>query len=488
MVARPTSSELTQSETKTLKKPRHGQLADFLGQLPGADPEAEITLASDVATPTRFAQRVDTQADAASDDLKQAVQANLPDGSLLLLAAEDPARVVTVKHLNGTGTPGTAGEFVLTNNEDFALDEAAARLLALRKGAQWIELLAWKAFGQRLLRLANAAALRTLGDLAQTIANQTENSAPALSDFLAMAVGGQQRKVQLANALKAINGASALTAIAADDKIFIFDLSAGAVKSIVPAELLKALGLLSEETTPDKDADFLLLYDTSTGTVKKVKPGKLGGLDPTAKSEFYEEFLTIDDATAPGAGADRFFGSGKWRLQGASPADTEGGVLRVRGDGTNNAGAWPLHGGGLAAPWRAAHDPELTIRAAQEGAGGNPRRVGLMGTPTLGGSDPSNGIFFRHANGGNIFGVCRSGGAETVLDTGVAAANGTYRTLKCAVSGAGASVEFFVDGVSKGTISTNIPSAALGFVINAADTQPNGLSVGFVHIKQNVAP
>src|SRR5688500_6849621 len=115
MVARPTAAELELSENKSLKKPRHGQLANFIAQLMGGDPDVEITLAADAATLTRFLSRLDTQGEASADVLKNIVFTNLPDGSFFMFVPENAARIVTLDH----GASG-AGELILNANEDFA--------------------------------------------------------------------------------------------------------------------------------------------------------------------------------------------------------------------------------------------------------------------------------------------------------------------------------------------------------------------------------
>lgn len=244
-------------------------------QLPGAAAETELTIAAGVIVPTGFQHRVDTEADAAADNLDQIALTNLPDGAEIRLVPENAARVPTLRHLNGTGTPGTDGEMVLTNDENFALDHAGKWIRLRRKGTQWIEVVRSTVFGRRVGATADAAALRTLGDIQQATGSLTENTAPALTDLFPMTVGGNHRKVQLQNVLNRITALTGLTTIAIDDEIHIYDLSATIAKKITPVELLKVLNLLTEDTTPDTAADFVLTYDASAGTVKKAKPDNL---------------------------------------------------------------------------------------------------------------------------------------------------------------------------------------------------------------------
>lgn len=140
---------------------------DFLKaclQLPGAQLKSQLTIAADVITPTRFLHTIETEGGAAGDDVRQIALANLPDGSALALAPHNIGHVVTFRHLNGTGVPGTNGEMVLNNNEDFAFASALDRLILVRDGAQWVELLRLSVFGRRLAGAQNAAAaLAVLG-------------------------------------------------------------------------------------------------------------------------------------------------------------------------------------------------------------------------------------------------------------------------------------------------------------------------------------
>jgi len=255
--------------------PRFGDMRDFIAQLGGGQADSEITVAAGIATPDRYFHRVDTEGEAATDNLDQIALTNLPDGSLVVFMAENAARVNTFRHLNGTGTPGTNGEMVLNNDENFALDHVGKRIALRRKGTQWVEEARWTVYGRRLAGAADALAARTLLDGQQATGSLTENTAPALTDFLPMTVGGNHRKVQLINAFNRITAATALTAVAIDDEIFIYDLSAATAKKITPVELLKVVNALTEDTTPDLAADFVLTYDASAGTVKKVKPSNI---------------------------------------------------------------------------------------------------------------------------------------------------------------------------------------------------------------------
>lgn len=65
---------------------------------------------------------------------------------------------------------------------------------------------------------------------------------------------------------------AAEAAVALDDLLLLYDLSETAANAMTPVNLLKVLNLLTEDATPDSTADFFLSYDTSAGIVKKVLP------------------------------------------------------------------------------------------------------------------------------------------------------------------------------------------------------------------------
>ena len=87
-------------------------------------------------------------------------------------------------------------------------------------------------------------------------------------------------------------------------------------------------------------------------------------------------------------------------------------------------------------------------------------RFGFLDNVT---AESSDGAFFRYThsiNGGRFEAVCRSNGVETAVDTGITVAGVTTYKLEVVVNAAGTSAEFFVNGASVATITTNIPTAA----------------------------
>lgn len=66
------------------------------------------------------------------------------------------------------------------------------------------------------------------------------------------------------------------TSPALADRLLLIRNADSVVTDIIPAEFLKVLNLLTEDTAPDRAADFALVYDVSTGEIKKVLLRNLG--------------------------------------------------------------------------------------------------------------------------------------------------------------------------------------------------------------------
>lgn len=91
-------------------------------------------------------------------------------------------------------------------------------------------------------------------------------------------------------------------------------------------------------------------------------------------------------------------------------------------------------------------------------------------------SGQQDGIYFRSVNGGNWFLVCRSAGAESTADMGVAPST-TKVALEFQVSG-GNSVQAYVNGTLTGAaLTTNIP-AALGNAFARIDNRAGVVATG----------
>jgi hypothetical protein len=238
------------------------------------------------------------------------------------------------------------------------------------------------------------------------------------------------------------------------------------------------------------------------------------GIDPTTFSGFFDDFLDgfisagasvgptilftaqegggwITDVNDEGSGtvedftpetADLLFATG-----------VSGGAARCAADGYGQ-GAGTLAYDGVDSrvngPWRATKNPVFKTRWAQYGNGEGTRRIGLTGEETFGAEgDPTDGLYFRHTNGGTIEGVCRSGGVETTVDDlSPSAVEGDYHEGVIVVSLDGTRVDFFVDATLIGTVSDNIPMSAHlrpAFGTGPTVTGRQGLDIDYISVRQD---
>jgi len=100
-----------------------------------------------------------------------------------------------------------------------------------------------------------------------------------------------------------------------------------------------------------------------------------------------------------------------------------------------------------------------------------------------------DGCYIRYShsiNSGKWQGVCTANSVSTTLDLGITVAISTWYKLLVVVNATGTSAEFFVNGTSGGTITTNIPTGAgrqtgiVTRIVKSAGTTARLLNVGFI--------
>jgi hypothetical protein len=123
-----------------------------------------------------------------------------------------------------------------------------------------------------------------------------------------------------------------------------------------------------------------------------------------------------------------------------------------RNPSTSAAGVWLPTSGNVA---------QLEFRGQHGTNGSADHRIGFG---TQGFNFPDNdGVYFEHLNADtNWFAVCRSGAVQTRTDTGVAWVNQSYLGVNWdtfrIIWTPGTNVKFYIGGVLKATITTNIPT------------------------------
>lgn len=108
---------------------------DVWKEMPGgAETVTELTISSGSITPLYAAHTVDTEGDAASDDLANIAVTNHPESRRLLIRAENAARTVVLKH-----EAGGSGQISLVDGVDFSLDDADKWIELVLIGTTWEE-------------------------------------------------------------------------------------------------------------------------------------------------------------------------------------------------------------------------------------------------------------------------------------------------------------------------------------------------------------
>lgn len=108
---------------------------DAVAQLPGGTARSELTISGGAIVPPDGSGggffRVDTEGDAATDDLASITTTNCWDGMLVWLGAENTGRVVTIKH--GTGN------ISLEDGADLALVDLEQWVMLQLRSSTWVE-------------------------------------------------------------------------------------------------------------------------------------------------------------------------------------------------------------------------------------------------------------------------------------------------------------------------------------------------------------
>lgn len=109
---------------------------DAIAATPGGAPSVELTIAAGVVTPTVTAGdfRIDTEADAATDDLTNILQTNSWETRRIRLRCENAARVTTLKH-----GAGGSGQILTVDGADFVLNDTGRWIDVEDVGSDWVE-------------------------------------------------------------------------------------------------------------------------------------------------------------------------------------------------------------------------------------------------------------------------------------------------------------------------------------------------------------
>lgn len=123
----------TEGEMKTALE----AVRDVIAEMIGAAASTELTISSGSVTAAAVnggQHTIDTESDAASDDLDNIVITNVEDGRWLFVSAENTSRTVVLKHESGG-----SGQLSLYNDTDFSLDDTDKWVLFRLNGTTWYE-------------------------------------------------------------------------------------------------------------------------------------------------------------------------------------------------------------------------------------------------------------------------------------------------------------------------------------------------------------
>lgn len=141
-MAIPTSGQLGGTPTNTQFQGYIELLRDVVSNAVGGAGRYELTIASGAVTPPARDHggvfKIDTEGNAASDTLDTITQTNTPDGAVIVVMAEDAARVVTLNH-----AAGGSGQILLIDSTDFVFASLSAWVMLQRRSTDWVELCRW---------------------------------------------------------------------------------------------------------------------------------------------------------------------------------------------------------------------------------------------------------------------------------------------------------------------------------------------------------
>jgi len=224
------------------------------------------------------------------------------------------------------------------------------------------------------------------------------------------------------------------------------------------------------------------------GHVNLPTSGQRAALDGTAGTPgASNRYVTETDrsiATDSVIFRDDFIGArdARWTLSGTGGTYTQNAELGgtgtlATGATSGNAAVLTLNGSGCTDKTKS---PFLATRAK------------LSSTSAVGSglavliNDPNNviDIFYDAGAGANFKYRCKSGGTQTVVDSGVAA-DTAYHVFTIDVDAGASNVTFTIDGANSQTIATNVPTALLEpkIALNTTDNNDKQLTVDFVYLE-----
>lgn len=201
---------------------------------------------------------------------------------------------------------------------------------------------------------------------------------------------------------------------------------------------------------------------------------------------FFDDFLynNIHNHDSPLSMTGFEASGGNVALETTAPADNSYSGLIIVGTGTNSSlsakaalessggtNRIKCGGGSITVEWR------VKIPVLSNGTVRFNVKAGLQGGTASG--SPANGVYFEYidnVNSGNWRGVSRNASTSTIVNGSIAPVADTWTKLRLEINSAGTLVTFYVDGVSIGTSSTNIPTTNASRLM--ASIERSGIVIG----------
>jgi hypothetical protein len=225
----------------------------------------------------------------------------------------------------------------------------------------------------------------------------------------------------------------------------------------------------------------ILKLNSSSGS----SPAPSAAFDPTlATRDVFEDFLTSWYSGGSGMITSEYSwktiqsGSPAFTVQGATTpsSSTHPGVLQITCSAAGDIGSisWGQFNTNTSAPFATGNGQILfealvNIVAISNGTDNNQFNIGLSDAPAGTGSGNQIIFYYEVGTSTNWAIVCTSSSVYTTTVTSTPVTAG-WQHLKFVVNAAGTLVTFYVNGVSIGTVSTNIPTAAIAPMLSLRKT------------------
>ena len=220
-----------------------------------------------------------------------------------------------------------------------------------------------------------------------------------------------------------------------------------------------------ENTAPSIFDDYLAFYDASAAVNKRVKPRNLPTLNPRNHFFLYNDFnnvLSTADGLAQTAAGTGGAGSGV-SVASVWAYNVIGSLNLTTGStATGRAGIYTNAANLHLATGRWFFNSYVFIATVSDATNSYTLYSGLSNNPA---AVPTYYVGFRYThsvNGGSWQCVCRANNIETVINTTASGNTNTAYQLEFLVNAAGTSVQFWINGIDRGSITTNIPGSAGG--------------------------